>query len=92
LGALINIETFDGQEQVEVSPGDQTGATVTVKGKGVKHLRSNGRGDLIVTLQVITPSKLDSKQKELFRELQKLRKNDEPKLQKRKQGSYKAKR
>ncbi len=92
LGALINIETFDGQEQIEVSPGDQTGATVTVKGKGVKHLRSNGRGDLIVTLQVVTPSKLDSKQKELFRELQKLRKNDEPKLQKRKQGQYKAKR
>ena len=92
LGALIKIETFDGQEQIEVRPGDQTGETVLVKGKGVKHLRSNGRGDLIVTLQVVTPSKLDGKQKELFRELQKLRKNDEPKLQKRKQGQYKAKR
>ena len=91
LGALINIETFDGQEQIEVKPGDQTGEVFTIKGKGIKHLRSNGRGDLKVTFQVVTPTKLDSKQKELFRQLQKLRKNDEPKLVKHKSGHFKAK-
>lgn len=90
LGALIKIETFDGEEQVEIHPGHQTGETIVLKGKGVKHLRSNGRGDLRVQLQVVTPVKLDSKQKELFRQLQKLRKNDEPKLVKHKPGHFKA--
>ena len=91
LGALIKIETFDGEEQVEIHPGNQTGDVITIKGKGVKHLRSNGRGDLRVQLQVVTPTKLDSKQKELFRQLQKLRKNDEPKLVRHKSGQFKAK-
>ncbi len=90
LGALIKVETFDGEEQVEIHPGDQTGEIITLKGKGVKHLRSNGRGDLHVKLQVLTPTKMDSKQKELLRQLQKLRKNDEPKLVKHKPGHFKA--
>ena len=90
LGALINIETFDGEQQIEISPGQQTGDTVTLKGKGVKHLRSNGRGDLRVQIRVVTPAKLDSKQKELFRQLQKLRKNEEPKLVRHKPGHFKA--
>ena len=90
LGALIKVETFDGEEQVEIHPGHQTGEIITLKGKGVKHLRSNGRGDLHVKLQVLTPTKMDSKQKELLRQLQKLRKNDEPKLIKHKPGHFKA--
>jgi molecular chaperone DnaJ len=90
LGALIKVETFDGEEQVEIHPGDQTGEVITLKGKGVKHLRSNGRGDLLVKLQVVTPTKMDSKQKELLRQLQKLRKNDEPRLVKHKPGHFKA--
>ena len=90
LGALIKVETFDGEEQVEIHPGHQTGEIITLKGKGVKHLRSNGRGDLHVKLQVLTPTTMDSKQKELLRQLQKLRKNDEPKLVKHKPGHFKA--
>ena len=90
LGALINIETFDGEQQVEIQPGQQTGDLITLKGKGVKHLRSNGRGDLRVQVKVVTPAKLDTKQKELFRQLQKLRKADEPKLVRHKPGHFKA--
>jgi molecular chaperone DnaJ len=90
LGALIKVETFDGDEQLEIHPGHQTGEVIVLKGKGVKHLRSNGRGDLLVKLQVLTPTKMDSKQKELLRQLQKLRKNDEPKLVKHKPGHFKA--
>ena len=59
---------------------------LTIKGKGVSRLRASGRGDLKIAFQVITPSKLDSKQKELFRNLAKLRKNDTIKLVKHQQG------
>lgn len=80
LGTLTKIETFDGQIEIEIQPGQQTGDVFVVKGKGITHLRGSGRGDLKVSFQISTPAKLDSKQKELFRSLASLRKNDAPKL------------
>jgi molecular chaperone DnaJ len=88
LGTLTKIETFDGEAQIEIEPGTQSGDHVTLRHKGVTHLRGAGRGDLIVTFQVHTPTKLDSKQKELFRSLAQLRKSDEIKLVKHGQGHF----
>ncbi|MFM5967446.1 MAG: DnaJ C-terminal domain-containing protein, partial [Micrococcales bacterium] len=68
--------------------GAQSGDVITVKGKGMTKVRGGGRGDLKVTLQVETPTKLDSKQKELFRSLAKSRKADAPKLLKHQPGVY----
>lgn len=92
LGALAKIKTFDGDAEIEISPGQQTNDTVTLKGKGVTHLRSAGRGDLVVTIQVLTPTKLDSKQKELFRSLAKLRKADSIRLVQHSSGFFAGKR
>lgn len=92
LGALSSIDTFDGPIEIEISPGQQTGDVLTIKGKGVNHLRSSGRGDLKVSIQVNTPNKLDSKQKELFRTLAKLRKSDSIKLVKHSSGFFSGKR
>jgi molecular chaperone DnaJ len=80
LGTLTKIDTFDGPIEIEIQPGQQTGDVYVAKGKGINHLRGSGRGDLRVTFQVNTPVKLDSKQKELFRNLAKLRKSDAPRL------------
>lgn len=88
LGSLAKIETFDGEIEIKIEPGIQTGEVISIKGKGVQHLRSSGRGDLKITLQVITPSKLDSKQKELFRSLAGLRKDDSIKLLKHSHGRF----
>jgi len=88
LGTTVKIPTFDGDQNVEIHSGQQTGDVVTIKGKGVNHLRSSGRGDLRVTIQVMTPSKLDSKQKELFKTLAALRKSDVPKLAKIQHGFF----
>ena len=88
LGANVQIDTFDGPSDVEIAPGAQTGDVVTLKGKGSHRLRHNGRGDLRVELRVITPNKLDSKQKELLRQLGKLRKGDHPTLAKNVSGIF----
>jgi molecular chaperone DnaJ len=80
LGALTTINSFDGEERVELEPGLQTGDVITLKGKGVKHLRESGRGNLRIQVKVKTPTKLDAKQKEIFRQLAKLRKADSIKL------------
>lgn len=88
LGTIVPIETFDGSLDVEIKAGAQTGDVVTLKGKGIKHLRHNGRGDLNVRIQVLTPHKLDSKEKELFKKLADLRKSDKPGLAKVSQSHF----
>ncbi|NLS10102.1 molecular chaperone DnaJ [Nesterenkonia sp. MY13] len=69
LGTSITLDTFDGEEHLEVKPGTQSGETLTLRGKGVSHLRGMGRGDLKVHLKVETPTKLSEKQKEMLRML-----------------------
>lgn len=88
LGCQVSIDTYDGKVDLDVSPGTQSGDTLTVKGKGSHKLRHQGRGDLVVTIEVDTPQKLDSKQKELLRQLAKLRKNDAPALKKHSHGHF----
>ena len=88
LGCQVPIETFDGKVDLEVSPGAQSGDQITIKGKGSQKLRHQGRGDLRVTIEVETPQKLDNKQKELLRQLAKLRKNDAPALKKHSHGHF----
>ena len=91
LGSLARIQTFDGEIEIEIEPGAQTGELITVRGKGVQHLRSSGRGDLKIKLQVITPTKLDSKQKEIFRSLASLRKDETIKLARATHGRFSGK-
>ncbi|WP_150462909.1 molecular chaperone DnaJ [Nesterenkonia ebinurensis] len=67
LGTTVSLASFDGTEQIEVKPGTQSGEVITLRGKGVAHLRGMGRGDLKVHLKVETPTKLSDKQKELLR-------------------------
>ncbi|GAB3845383.1 molecular chaperone DnaJ [Nesterenkonia populi] len=69
LGTTTTIETFDGTEEIEVKPGTQSGEVITLRGKGVAHLRGTGRGDLKVHLKVETPTKLSDKQRELLKML-----------------------
>jgi len=69
LGDRIKVPTLDGQEELMIPPGTQTGETFRLRGKGVPHLRRNGRGDQLVMVQVMTPTKLTARQKELLCEL-----------------------
>jgi molecular chaperone DnaJ len=92
LGTLVKVKTFDGEIDIQIPAGAQSGETVTVKGKGFGRLRQSGRGDLVVTLLVKIPTKLDSKQKELFRTLAGIRKSDSAGLVPRKSGTFQGRR
>jgi molecular chaperone DnaJ len=69
LGTVLKLETLDGVEDVEIRRGTQPGHVVTLKARGIPHLRGTGRGDLLVHVDVQTPTKLDARQEELLREL-----------------------
>ncbi len=78
LGTSLELETFDGQIDIDVKPGTQAGTVVSLKGKGVPRLRGSGRGDLHVHLDVQTPTKLDAEQEALLRKLAELRGEEYP--------------
>jgi molecular chaperone DnaJ len=73
LGDTVNVPTIDGEHEITIPPGTQTGKLFRVKGKGVPRLRSdgsnNGRGDQLVYVQVMVPTKLTDHQRKLFEEL-----------------------
>ncbi|GAA2952169.1 molecular chaperone DnaJ [Glutamicibacter bergerei] len=73
LGCELKLETFDGEQQINVESGAQDGDTMTLPGLGVPRLRGGKRGDVIVHLQVETPTKLDAAQRELLEQLAELR-------------------
>jgi molecular chaperone DnaJ len=63
---------------LEIKPGTQSGTETILRGHGVPGLRGHGRGDLVVTVLVETPSRLDARQEELLRELAALRNEENP--------------
>ncbi len=69
LGIEVEVPTLDGKVKLKSPAGCQTGKVFQLKNKGIPHLHRRGRGDLLVTLRVVTPDKLTKKQHQLFQEL-----------------------
>jgi molecular chaperone DnaJ len=69
LGAEVEVPTLDGKMKVTIPPGTQYGKVFRLRGKGAPVLRTNRRGDLLVTVRVVVPEKLNDKQRKLLKEL-----------------------
>ena len=69
LGDIISIPTIEGKEvEFKVSPGTQSGTVFKLKNQGMTSVRHQSRGNLYVTVTVVVPKKLNSKQKDLLTE------------------------
>lgn len=69
LGCKKEVPTLDGNVILTISPGSNSGERHRIKQKGLKNPSTGKLGDLYVILKVITPQKLDRKQKKLLEEL-----------------------
>jgi molecular chaperone DnaJ len=73
LGDKVQIPTLEGDVEMVIPAGTQTGKVFRLKGKGVPRLRTDGtnsgRGDQMVYVTVEVPSKLTESQRKLFEEL-----------------------
>jgi molecular chaperone DnaJ len=78
LGTVLDLETLDGAQEIDLRPGTQPGQVVVLKGLGVGHLHTGGRGDLHVHVEVQVPSALDDEQAALLRQLAALRGEERP--------------
>ena len=68
LGALVEVPTLDGREDLEVPRGTQSGETLRIKGRGMPDIGGRARGDELVEVNVETPRHLTVRQEELLRE------------------------
>lgn len=68
LGGELEVPTLDGRLKLKIPAETQSGNLFRMRGKGVKQVRGGPVGDLLCRVQVETPVKLNSKQKELLRE------------------------
>jgi molecular chaperone DnaJ len=71
LGARVEIPTLDGTAAVKIPAGTQSHKILRLKGKGIPHLNSYGRGDQLVRLVAWTPQSLSREERATFEELEK---------------------
>ncbi len=79
LGADIAVPTIDGEEvKVRLAPGTQNGKTLRVKGRGIT--RNHKTGDLLITIDVVVPQRVDGKAKKALEDFAATMKDDDENL------------
>lgn len=78
LGTVVDLETFDGVQSLDVPPGTQPDEVLTLRDLGVTHLQASGRGDLNVHVEVEIAEDLTEEQSELLAQLARLRGEERP--------------
>lgn len=69
LGAEIKVKTLDGEENLKIPAGTQTGTVFRLKSHGMPALGGRGKGDLFVAVTLITPKTLTKEQRKLLEQL-----------------------
>lgn len=69
LGAEVNFKSIDGNVKVPISRGAQPGDLIKCSGRGLPHLRSSQRGDLVLQIHIKINKKLSKKEEKLVREI-----------------------
>ena len=67
LGDTVSVPTVHGDVEMTIPAGTQTGRTFRLKGKGAPKLRGGGQGDQHVTVNIVTPTKLNDAQVEALK-------------------------
>jgi molecular chaperone DnaJ len=63
LGGEIEVPTLNGQAQIKIPSGTQTGTVFRLRGKGIRNVHGQGHGDLHVQVSVEVPAKLNPEQR-----------------------------
>jgi molecular chaperone DnaJ len=79
LGTTITVPTLDGETELTIPAGTQSGTVFRIRGEGISELHGRGRGDQHVFLHVRTPTRLSSEQRALLEELDSMIGDDDEK-------------
>ncbi len=72
LGAKVDVPTIHGDCELAIPAGTQDGTKIRLKGKGVINRKTGRNGSQICIVKIHVPKTLSRKEKELYRELQKI--------------------
>lgn len=76
LGSEIKVKTLDGEEELKIPAGTQTGTVFRLRSQGMPVLGGRGKGDLFVAATVITPKSLSKEQRKLLEKLAEIEDTD----------------
>jgi molecular chaperone DnaJ len=77
LGTELDLPTLEGSKRVKIPSGIQHGQVIRIRNAGIKHL-DGGRGDELIRIVIRVPERLSNREKELYRELQRVQGETEP--------------
>lgn len=69
LGTDLEVPTLTGKAKIKIDAGTMPGKMLRLKDKGIPRLNSYGRGDQLIRIQIWVPPKVNSREKELLKEL-----------------------
>ena len=73
LGDVVMVKTLDGEQEITIPAGVQHENIVKIKGAGIPVIsRPSQRGDHIVIIKIVIPTKLSEEEKRLYQELYEL--------------------
>jgi molecular chaperone DnaJ len=72
LGAEVEVPTLKGKAKLKIEPGTQSGKFLRMRDKGIRRLNASGHGDQLVKINIDVPKKINSKERELLKELGRL--------------------
>ena len=73
LGGEVQVTTLKGKLALKIPPETQNGRAFRLVGQGMPHLGNSSRGDLLAKVNIVLPTNLSAKEKELFKQLKELR-------------------
>ena len=77
LGAELEGPSLEGMENLRIPPGTQPATLFRIRGKGLPHVNTGRRGDLMVSVKLEVPTSIDSEQRRLLEELARVGAPDE---------------
>ncbi len=75
LGAKVEVPTINGRVSLKIPAGTHSGKVFKLKGKGSQKLHSNSNGDMLVTVKITPPKKVNRRQRQLLEELEEFNEN-----------------
>jgi DnaJ-class molecular chaperone len=73
LGGEAEVPAIKGKLALKIPPETQNGRVFRLAGQGMPHLNKPGKGDLLAKVNVVLPTKLSQREKEIFKELRDIR-------------------
>ena len=85
LGDSVEIPLLEGKAKVKIAPGTQPATLLRLNGKGIPNLQGYGRGDVIVSVNVVIPKRITKEEKAMIEQMMK---SDTFKVEQPKQNSF----